>query len=109
MEEIEYSCEKCSGKAATVSHKFSKLPRYGPLQFTYWYAIILQMLLKVLLSSCHRVLILHLKRYNYDPQLSLNNKLGQRVVIPRYLTLLSHCTQVTQPPVSISWVTQPSM
>lgn len=28
MEEIEYSCEKCSGKAATVSHKFSKLPRY---------------------------------------------------------------------------------
>uniref|UniRef100_A0A674MQN0 Ubiquitin carboxyl-terminal hydrolase n=1 Tax=Takifugu rubripes TaxID=31033 RepID=A0A674MQN0_TAKRU len=75
MEEIEYSCEKCSGKAATVSHKFSKLPR---------------------------VLILHLKRYNYDPQLSLNNKLGQRVVIPRYLTLLSHCTQVTQPPVSIN-------
>ncbi|XP_003976082.1 ubiquitin carboxyl-terminal hydrolase 37 [Takifugu rubripes] len=82
MEEIEYSCEKCSGKAATVSHKFSKLPR---------------------------VLILHLKRYNYDPQLSLNNKLGQRVVIPRYLTLLSHCTQVTQPPVSISWVTQTSI
>lgn len=27
MEEIEYSCEKCSGKAATVSHKFSRLPR----------------------------------------------------------------------------------
>ncbi|MEQ2270434.1 Ubiquitin carboxyl-terminal hydrolase 37 [Xenotaenia resolanae] len=28
MEEIEYSCEKCSGKSATVTHKFSKLPRY---------------------------------------------------------------------------------
>lgn len=28
MEEIEYSCETCSGKAATVTHKFSKLPRY---------------------------------------------------------------------------------
>lgn len=28
MEEIEYSCEKCNGKAATVTHKFSKLPRY---------------------------------------------------------------------------------
>lgn len=28
MEEIEYSCEKCSGKAATVSHKFSRLPRF---------------------------------------------------------------------------------
>uniref|UniRef100_A0A8C6TC74 Ubiquitin carboxyl-terminal hydrolase n=1 Tax=Neogobius melanostomus TaxID=47308 RepID=A0A8C6TC74_9GOBI len=27
MEEIEYSCEKCNGKAATVTHKFSKLPR----------------------------------------------------------------------------------
>lgn len=27
MEEIEYSCEKCSGKSATVTHKFSKLPR----------------------------------------------------------------------------------
>ena len=29
MEEIEYSCEKCNGKAATVTHKFSKLPRYA--------------------------------------------------------------------------------
>lgn len=28
MEEIEYSCEKCNGKTATVMHKFSKLPRY---------------------------------------------------------------------------------
>uniref|UniRef100_A0A8C2JDE2 Ubiquitin carboxyl-terminal hydrolase n=1 Tax=Cyprinus carpio TaxID=7962 RepID=A0A8C2JDE2_CYPCA len=79
MEEIEYSCEKCSGKAATVSHKFSRLPR---------------------------VLILHLKRYSYNSQLSLNSKLGQQVLIPKYLTLLSHCTDATRPPLSLSWNAQ---
>uniref|UniRef100_A0AAY4BMV5 Ubiquitin carboxyl-terminal hydrolase n=1 Tax=Denticeps clupeoides TaxID=299321 RepID=A0AAY4BMV5_9TELE len=76
MEEIEYSCEKCNGKAATVTHKFSRLPR---------------------------VLILHLKRYTYNTQLSLNSKLGQQVVIPKYLTLLSHCTEFTQPPLYLGW------
>lgn len=76
MEEIEYSCEKCSGKAATVTHKFSKLPR---------------------------VLILHLKRYSFNAQLSLNSKLGQQVLIPRFLTLSSHCTESTRAPVSLSW------
>uniref|UniRef100_A0A8C7GEE9 Ubiquitin carboxyl-terminal hydrolase n=1 Tax=Oncorhynchus kisutch TaxID=8019 RepID=A0A8C7GEE9_ONCKI len=76
MEEIEYSCEKCSRKAATVTHKFSRLPR---------------------------VLILHLKRYSFNAQLSLNSKLGQQVMIPRYLTLLSHCTDTTQPPLSLGW------
>uniref|UniRef100_A0A671U6Q9 Ubiquitin carboxyl-terminal hydrolase n=1 Tax=Sparus aurata TaxID=8175 RepID=A0A671U6Q9_SPAAU len=81
MEEIEYSCEKCNGKAATVTHKFSKLPR---------------------------VLILHLKRYSFNAQLSLNSKLGQQVVIPRYLTLLSHCTETTRPPVSLGWSSQTS-
>uniref|UniRef100_A0A672HJQ1 Ubiquitin carboxyl-terminal hydrolase n=1 Tax=Salarias fasciatus TaxID=181472 RepID=A0A672HJQ1_SALFA len=81
MEEIEYSCEKCSGKAATVTHKFSKLPR---------------------------VLILHLKRYSFNAQLSLNSKLGQQVVIPRYLTLLSHCTETTRPPISLGWSSQAS-
>uniref|UniRef100_A0A9J8CZV1 Ubiquitin carboxyl-terminal hydrolase n=1 Tax=Cyprinus carpio carpio TaxID=630221 RepID=A0A9J8CZV1_CYPCA len=79
MEEIEYSCEKCSGKAATVSHKFSRLPR---------------------------VLILHLKRYSYNSQLSLNSKLGQQVLIPKYLTLLSHCTDATRPPLSLGWSAQ---
>uniref|UniRef100_A0A4W6FFB4 Ubiquitin carboxyl-terminal hydrolase n=1 Tax=Lates calcarifer TaxID=8187 RepID=A0A4W6FFB4_LATCA len=82
MEEIEYSCEKCNGKAATVTHKFSKLPR---------------------------VLILHLKRYSFNAQLSLNSKLGQQVVIPRYLTLLSHCTESTRPPVSLGWSSQASI
>uniref|UniRef100_A0A1A8KJI2 Ubiquitin carboxyl-terminal hydrolase n=2 Tax=Nothobranchius kuhntae TaxID=321403 RepID=A0A1A8KJI2_NOTKU len=81
MEEIEYSCEKCYGKSATVAHKFSKLPR---------------------------VLILHLKRYSFNAQLSLNSKLGQQVVIPRYLTLLSHCTEFTRPPISLGWTTQAS-
>lgn len=82
MEEIEYSCEKCNGKAATVTHKFSKLPR---------------------------VLILHLKRYSFNAQLSLNSKLGQQVVIPRYLTLQSHCTESTRPPISLGWSSQASM
>ncbi|XP_034041983.1 ubiquitin carboxyl-terminal hydrolase 37 [Thalassophryne amazonica] len=79
MEEIEYSCEKCNGNAATVTHKFSKLPR---------------------------VLILHLKRYSFNAQLSVNSKLGQQVVIPRYLTLLSHCTEATRPPISLNWSSQ---
>ncbi|XP_047226998.1 ubiquitin carboxyl-terminal hydrolase 37 isoform X2 [Girardinichthys multiradiatus] len=82
MEEIEYSCEKCSGKSATVTHKFSKLPR---------------------------VLILHLKRYSFNAQLSLNSKLGQQVLIPRFLTLLSHCTDSTRPPISLGWTCQASM
>ncbi|XP_061579846.1 ubiquitin carboxyl-terminal hydrolase 37 isoform X1 [Cololabis saira] len=82
MEEIEYSCEKCNGKVATVTHKFSKLPR---------------------------VLILHLKRYSFNAQLSLNSKLGQQVVIPRYLTLLSHCTESTRPPISLGWSSQASV
>nr|XP_057938706.1 ubiquitin carboxyl-terminal hydrolase 37 [Doryrhamphus excisus]XP_057938707.1 ubiquitin carboxyl-terminal hydrolase 37 [Doryrhamphus excisus] len=81
LEEIEYLCEKCNGKAATVTHKFSKLPR---------------------------VLILHLKRYSFNAQLSLNSKLGQQVVIPRYLTLLSHCTESTRPPISLGWSSQTS-
>ncbi|KAM9365405.1 ubiquitin carboxyl-terminal hydrolase 37 isoform 2-T2 [Pholidichthys leucotaenia] len=82
MEEIEYSCEKCNRKAATVAHKFSKLPR---------------------------VLILHLKRYSFNAHLSLNSKLGQQVVIPRYLTLLSHCTESTRPPIALGWSPQASM
>ncbi|KAM3862486.1 ubiquitin carboxyl-terminal hydrolase 37 [Diretmus argenteus] len=82
MEEIEYSCEKCNGKAAKVTHKFSKLPR---------------------------VLILHLKRYSFNAQLSLNSKLGQQVVIPRYLTLLFHCTEATRPPLTLGWSAQAAM
>ncbi|KAK7877936.1 hypothetical protein WMY93_031412 [Mugilogobius chulae] len=55
MEEIEYSCEKCNGKAATVTHKFSKLPR---------------------------VLILHLKRVHTrscQPQLDRSSQNAQEL------------------------------
>ncbi|MEJ1272031.1 ubiquitin specific peptidase 37 [Cricetulus griseus] len=75
-EELEYSCEKCGGKCALVRHKFNRLPR---------------------------VLILHLKRYSFNVALSLNNKIGQQVVIPRYLTLSSHCTENTKPPFTLGW------
>ncbi|XP_036611077.1 ubiquitin carboxyl-terminal hydrolase 37 [Trichosurus vulpecula] len=75
-EELEYSCEKCDGKSAVVAHKFNRLPR---------------------------VLILHLKRYSFNVALSLNNKVGQQVVIPRYLTLSSHCTESTKPPLTLGW------
>ncbi|XP_053568360.1 ubiquitin carboxyl-terminal hydrolase 37 [Bombina bombina] len=79
MEEIEYSCEKCNGKTSSVTHKFSRLPR---------------------------ILILHLKRYSFNVVLSLNNKVVQQVVIPRYLTLSSHCTESTRPPLSLGWNAQ---
>ncbi|KAJ8247071.1 hypothetical protein GJAV_G00258430 [Gymnothorax javanicus] len=82
MEEIEYSCESCQGKSASVAHKFSKLPR---------------------------VLILHLKRYSYNATLSLNSKLGQQVLIPKYLSLLAHCTDSTRPPLCLGWSAQTTM
>uniref|UniRef100_UPI00398EDE1B ubiquitin carboxyl-terminal hydrolase 37 isoform X2 n=1 Tax=Pristiophorus japonicus TaxID=55135 RepID=UPI00398EDE1B len=81
-EEIEYSCEKCNGKNAVVTHKFSRLPR---------------------------VLILHLKRYSFNVQLSLNNKLGQQVIIPKYLTLSAHCMETTRQPLTLARNTQFAM
>ncbi|XP_069472945.1 ubiquitin carboxyl-terminal hydrolase 37 isoform X2 [Ambystoma mexicanum] len=75
-EDIEYSCEKCNGKSASVMHKFNRLPR---------------------------ILILHLKRYSFNVLLSQNNKVGQQVIIPRYLTLSSHCTDSTQSPLTLGW------
>ncbi|KAB0399323.1 hypothetical protein E2I00_003144, partial [Balaenoptera physalus] len=81
-EELEYSCEKCGGKCALVRHKFNRLPR---------------------------ILILHLKRYSFNVALSLNNKIGQQVIIPRYLTLSSHCTENTKPPFNLGWSAQMAM
>ncbi|XP_044887925.1 ubiquitin carboxyl-terminal hydrolase 37 isoform X2 [Mauremys mutica] len=52
---------------------------------------------------CKMVLILHLKRYSFNVALSLNHKVGQQVVIPRYLTLLAHCTESTRPPLTLGW------
>ncbi|XP_062960295.1 ubiquitin carboxyl-terminal hydrolase 37 isoform X3 [Cynocephalus volans] len=81
-EELEYSCEKCGGKCALVRHKFNRLPR---------------------------ILILHLKRYSFNVALSLNNKIGQQVIIPRYLSLSSHCTENTKPPFTLGWSTHMAM
>ncbi|XP_036290454.1 ubiquitin carboxyl-terminal hydrolase 37 isoform X3 [Pipistrellus kuhlii] len=52
---------------------------------------------------CKAILILHLKRYSFNITLSLNNKIGQQVIIPRYLTLSSHCTENTKPPFTLGW------
>ncbi|XP_076088936.1 ubiquitin carboxyl-terminal hydrolase 37-like isoform X2 [Mytilus galloprovincialis] len=70
-EKIEYTCEKCNCNKAEVSHKFTKLPR---------------------------VLVLHLKRYSYNMNMSRQAKAGQNITIPRYLTLQSHCEEETRPP-----------
>uniref|UniRef100_A0AAQ5YZ71 Ubiquitin carboxyl-terminal hydrolase n=1 Tax=Amphiprion ocellaris TaxID=80972 RepID=A0AAQ5YZ71_AMPOC len=70
----------------------------------------LDLFFRVSLSCCcYFMLILHLKRYSFNAQLSLNSKLGQQVVIPRYLTLLSHCTESTRPPISLGWSSQASV
>ena len=62
-----------------------------------------------LLRHAHRVLILHLKRYSFNAQLSMNSKLGQQVMIPRHLTLSSHCTEATRPPLSLCWSAQATL
>lgn len=59
--------------------------------------------------STFRVLILHLKRYSFNVALSLNHKVGQQVVIPRYLTLLSHCTESTRLPLTLGWSAHSAM
>ncbi|XP_019613868.1 PREDICTED: ubiquitin carboxyl-terminal hydrolase 37-like [Branchiostoma belcheri] len=69
-EDIEYKCGQCGSQESTVSHQFTKLPR---------------------------VLILHLKRYNYNHAMSENMKMEQPVFLPLYLTLQSHCTEETSP------------
>uniref|UniRef100_A0A8C4N9P9 Ubiquitin carboxyl-terminal hydrolase 37 n=1 Tax=Eptatretus burgeri TaxID=7764 RepID=A0A8C4N9P9_EPTBU len=71
VEQIEYTCEKCECRTATVIHKFVRLPR---------------------------VLILHLKRYSFDVHLALNNKVGQQIIIPKFLTLQAHCVDGTRSP-----------
>uniref|UniRef100_A0A4W3HK86 Ubiquitin carboxyl-terminal hydrolase n=2 Tax=Callorhinchus milii TaxID=7868 RepID=A0A4W3HK86_CALMI len=80
-EEIEYACEKCQGKAAVVTHKFSRLPR---------------------------VLILHLKRYSYSVELSVSSKVGQQVKIPKYLSLQAHCSEGTREPLALASSSQGS-
>ncbi|XP_072034963.1 ubiquitin carboxyl-terminal hydrolase 37-like [Amphiura filiformis] len=74
-EEIEYTCSECGGKSASVVHKFTKLPR---------------------------ILILHLKRYTFDIEASVNAKLRQPIGIPKYLTLAWHCNKETLSPVPVT-------
>lgn len=73
-ESIEYKCEKCGCCKAEVSHKFTKLPR---------------------------VLILHLKRYNYNSGSSVQSKMLQNIVIPKFLSLSTHCNEDTSKPYPI--------
>ncbi|XP_061193164.1 ubiquitin carboxyl-terminal hydrolase 37-like isoform X2 [Saccostrea echinata] len=75
-EAIEYRCEKCGCCKAEVSHKFTRLPR---------------------------VLILHLKRYNYNTASTIQSKMLQNIVIPKYLSLHHHCVEDTNKPYPISW------
>ncbi|XP_041374613.1 ubiquitin carboxyl-terminal hydrolase 37-like isoform X2 [Gigantopelta aegis] len=70
-EELEYTCGKCGHSKSEVTHKFTRLPR---------------------------ILILHVKRYTYDTQIARRNKTGQNMSICRFLTLVSHCDESTQPP-----------
>ncbi|XP_012863345.1 ubiquitin carboxyl-terminal hydrolase 26 [Echinops telfairi] len=69
-EEIDYRCEMCNYKGSIATYAFKKLPR---------------------------VLIIHLKRYNYCDNWFLN-KDHQVVLIPKYIDLGSHCDENTQLP-----------
>ncbi|XP_058887303.1 ubiquitin carboxyl-terminal hydrolase 37-like [Acipenser ruthenus] len=76
VEDIERSCNKCSGNSSTLALKFRRLPR---------------------------VLILHLKRFGFDPLQGVNRKLEEQVCIPSCLSLLPHCSHYTQPPCSLDY------
>ncbi|XP_037367819.1 ubiquitin carboxyl-terminal hydrolase 26 [Talpa occidentalis] len=73
-EELEYTCEKCEHKRSIAVHKFSRLPR---------------------------VLIVHLKRYNFNEFWSLR-KDDREVVISKYLHLSSLCNGNTKPPLPLA-------
>lgn len=73
-EDLEYTCEKCKHKRSLGVHKFSRLPR---------------------------VLIIHLKRYNFTEYWSLR-KDKREVVMPTYLDLSSHCNESTEGPLPLS-------
>ncbi|XP_006862920.1 PREDICTED: ubiquitin carboxyl-terminal hydrolase 26 [Chrysochloris asiatica] len=69
-EELEYTCEKCEHKCSVALYKFSKVPR---------------------------VLIVHLKRYNFNEGWFLK-KDEHVVLVPKYLHLSSHCNESTTLP-----------
>ncbi|KAI5938362.1 Ubiquitin carboxyl-terminal hydrolase 26 [Manis javanica] len=73
-EELEYKCEKCKCNYSLAKHKFSRLPR---------------------------ILIVHLKRYTLNKFYALS-KDDQKVAIPRYLMLSSHCSENIKSPIPLS-------
>lgn len=52
---------------------------------------------------CCRVLILHLKRYNYNTVSTVQSKMLQNIVIPKYLSLYHQCVEDTTKPHSVSF------
>ncbi|CAH1790003.1 unnamed protein product [Owenia fusiformis] len=70
-EDLEYKCEECKATQARVSHNFLTLPR---------------------------ILILHLKRYNYNSIKAGQKKIGREIGIPRYISLQYHCVRDVQEP-----------
>ncbi|XP_049622949.1 ubiquitin carboxyl-terminal hydrolase 26 [Suncus etruscus] len=77
-EDLEYTCENCKHKHSLGVHKFSRLPR---------------------------VLIIHLKRYNFTEYWSLK-KDKREVVMPTYLNVSSHCNESTEDPLPLSKYTR---
>uniref|UniRef100_A0A4W2I5Q8 Ubiquitin carboxyl-terminal hydrolase n=1 Tax=Bos indicus x Bos taurus TaxID=30522 RepID=A0A4W2I5Q8_BOBOX len=69
-ENLEYTCEQCKHKKSHIKYTFSRLPR---------------------------VLIVHLKRYNFIQFRSLK-KDDQEVIISKNLKISSYCNENTRPP-----------
>ncbi|CAH3045275.1 unnamed protein product [Porites evermanni] len=72
-EELEYKCSKCEAKEAVISHNFIRLPR---------------------------LLVLHLKRYEYDNLTEEQAKKQDKVNIERFIDLSMLCSSKTKPPLA---------
>ncbi|KAM9669086.1 ubiquitin carboxyl-terminal hydrolase 26-like [Dama dama] len=73
-ENLEYTCEQCKHRKSSKTYKFSRLPR---------------------------VLIVHLKRYNFIEFRSLK-KDDHEVIISKNLKISSHCNENTTPPLPLN-------
>ena len=69
-EDLEYTCAQCKHRKSSKTYKFSRLPR---------------------------VLIVHLKRYNFT-ELQSFEKDYHEVIISKNLKISSHCNENTRPP-----------
>ncbi|XP_032222753.2 ubiquitin carboxyl-terminal hydrolase 37 isoform X1 [Nematostella vectensis] len=74
-ENVEYTCEECKHKQATISHKFSRLPR---------------------------VLILHLKRYNFDKVTDQQEKKQNNINLQKFIDVGNLCSSKTSPPLQFT-------